>query len=508
MRKRISLITVALLLIAWSATAGIPRTEAQRAIDAICAREPLRSALVGVLAVGADGDTLVSVRPDIKLVPASNVKLLTTGMALHKLGPEFRFETRLAYSGSIVDGKLKGDLYILGGGDPTTGSRADCATPVNDTFAAWMKMLRDAGITCIEGRVIGDPRFFSEATSQNLGWTLDDLGANYGAGPLGLNFFENAQLFYISPASSVGAAPNVSPRYPDTPWMKYAVHAVTGKARTANTLYYVSTVFGPFGQVAGSFPIDRRGYTLECHNAFGAYTCASYFHTFLQAHGIVVKEGFGDVNRSGEVRTDLHFEDVRGRAPVVDSLSVLGSTWSAPLSEIVTETNCQSNNFFAETLLRMLAKQAGRPTDHEECQDVAETVLHAMGLRTDNTCQQFDGSGLSRKNYVAPAFFVRFLRKMTTLPVWDAYLASLPVPGKEGTLEYSFRDAPQEFKDRIHMKSGSMNGVRCYSGYIFPADGDASRAITFSLMLNNCTASSYVVSPILEEILGAIAAEN
>jgi D-alanyl-D-alanine carboxypeptidase/D-alanyl-D-alanine-endopeptidase (penicillin-binding protein 4) len=55
------------------------------------------------------------------------------------------------------------------------------------------------------------------------------------------------------------------------------------------------------------------------------------------------------------------------------------------------------------------------------------------------------------------------------------------------------------------MKSGSMNGVRCYSGYVFPEDGDAARAVTFSLMVNNCTASSYVVGPILEEILAAIA---
>ncbi|MBR5724573.1 MAG: D-alanyl-D-alanine carboxypeptidase, partial [Bacteroidales bacterium] len=90
MSKRLLLISVALLLTAWSATAGIPRTEAQSAISKIRAQEPLRNALVGVLAVRADGDTLVSVDPRERLVPASNVKLLTTGLALHTLGADYR----------------------------------------------------------------------------------------------------------------------------------------------------------------------------------------------------------------------------------------------------------------------------------------------------------------------------------------------------------------------------------------------------------------------------------
>ena len=137
MRKHISLISVALLLLGWSATAGIPRTAAQQAVAKIRSQDPLRHALVGVLAVRADGDTLAAINIREKLVPASNVKLLTTGLALHTLGADYRYETRIAYSGSIdEEGKLTGDLYILGGGDPTTGSRADCAIPLDQTLAA------------------------------------------------------------------------------------------------------------------------------------------------------------------------------------------------------------------------------------------------------------------------------------------------------------------------------------------------------------------------------------
>ena len=507
--RAVTLTTVALLLTAWSATAAYPpATEAQRTISRICRQNPLNNSLAGVFALRMDGDTVAAVNIRQKLVPASNVKLLTTGLALHLLGPDYRFETRLACSGEIVDGVLKGDLYILGGGDPTTGARTESADPLTTTFARWAQLLADAGISRIEGRVLGDPRFFSETTPQNLGWTYDDLGTNYGAGPLGLNFFENAQNFYVTPAASVGAPPTVRPRYPDTPWMRYSVSATTGAARSSNTLYYVNTGFGPFGEVAGSFPVDRRGYTLECSNLFGAYTCAYYFYNYLKEKGIGVQGGYGDISSRGEIRTDLVFGGTRDRAPGWDQLRVLGSARSATLADIVRDTNGESDNFYAETLLRMVARQSGRGTGPDDCTDAAEEAFHALGLRTDGACQQFDGSGLSRKNYVSPEFFVRFLKRMTTLPAWDAYFASLPVPGAKGTLENRFPDAEQEFKDRIHMKTGSMNGVRCLSGYILSSDGDPAHTIVFSLLVNNCTAPGRTVTDAIDAIITAIAAEN
>ena len=507
MRINTILITVALLLTAWSATAGIPRTEAQKAIAEIRAKEPLRSALVGVLAVRADGDTIVCIDHREKLTPASNMKLLTTGLALHRLGADYRFETALAYTGNIVEGNLEGDLYIIGGGDPTTGSRSDSTAPLSQTFGQWAKLLEEAGITSIGGSVIGDPRYFSETTPQNLGWTFDDLGCYYGAGPMGLNFFENSQNFYITPGPA-GQAPSFRVQYPDTPWMRYQNHATTGAARSSNSLYYVNTTLAPVGEIAGSFPIDRRGYTLECSNAFGAYTCAYYFHNYLEVNGVEVSGGWADVTPQGEVRTSPEPGAARTPAAAPEELTLLGKCYSAALSDIVSDTNTESDNFYAETLLRAVAKRAGYSTDQDGCQDAAEAGMRALGLRTDGAYQQFDGSGLSRKNYVSPEFFVKFLRKMMTLPVWDAFFASLPVPGGKGTLEDRFQKAEQAFKDRIHMKSGSMNGVRCFSGYILSTDGDPKHTIVFSLLVNNCPSPSYLLVPAMDGIIEAIAAEN
>lgn len=507
MRITFPLISVALLLTTWSATAGIPRTRAQQAVEAVCAKEPLRSGVAGILAVRADGDTLVAVNIRQKLVPASNVKLLTTGLALYKLGADYRFETRIACAGAVEDGVLKGDVYILGGGDPTTGSRSDCAEGVGRTFANWAKFLTDAGIKTVEGRILGDPRAFGTPTPQNLGWTFDDLGTYYGAGPTGLNFFENAQNFYITPGAA-GAAPNYRVQYPGTPWMHVENHAVTGPARSANSLYYVNSTLAPYGELAGSFPSDRRGYTLECSNAFGAYTCAWYFRNYLQENGIAVLGGWGDVTPQGEVRTDLTPGTPRTPAAAADSLTVLGSSYSPRLADIVRDTNAESDNFYAETLLKAVALRSGLTAGQDDCEKAAEAGLRAMGLRPDGACHQVDGSGLSRKNYVSPSFFVRFLRKMMTLPVWKPFFASLPVPGTKGTLEDRFPKATQEFRDRIHMKTGSMNGVRCFSGYILAADGDPAHTIVFSVLVNNCPERSFQLVPPLDAIIEAIAAEN
>lgn len=490
-----------------TAEAAIPNTEAQRLISGISRKEPLRSGVWGVLAVRMDGDTVACLNRLQKMVPASNMKLLTTGLALRTLGPQFRFETTLGYTGEIRDSTLFGDLYIIGGGDPTTGSKSDCAEPLNSLFESWAGIIRKAGISSVRGRIIGDPRYFNCAP-ENSGWTFDDLGTNYGVGPTGLNFYENAQRFYVTPGPTVGSRPFLMPRYPDTPWMIYTNTASTGAPKTGNDLYYVNTTFGPYGELRGHFPIDRKGYTLECSNRFGAYTCAYYFFNFLSTHGISVSGGYGDVAPQGHIRTDLMFSNIGTSAPSPSEIRSIGSTKSPALADIARDTNCESDNFYAETMLHTLGRRLGGCAEYDSCIVVESQALRNMGLKLDNACQIFDGSGLSRKNYVSPDFFVRYLRAMASGSVSAPFKASLPIPGGKGTLEHRMKDAPEAVKSRIHMKSGSMNGVVCFSGYIDSRDGNPSHTIVFSLMTNNMTCSQRKIYEQLDEIILSLAAEN
>ena len=452
-----------------------------------------------------DGDTLACQGKDIRQVPASNMKLITTGSALRALGPDFRFETSLGYSGQIEAGVLKGDLYILGGADPTTGSRTDCAERTDSLFARWRNIILDAGIIQIDGCIVGDPRYL-DGLQDNLGASFEDFGFSYGAVPSGLNFFQNIQLFRVAPGPVVGSRPNIMPSYPDTPWMQYSNCAKTGPARTSDEVVYINTCFGPYGEFCGSYPIDRRRVTEEYTNRFGAYTLAYYFSRYLGNHGIRVSGRYADISPVGEIREDLS-RPVGRPAARLDSIRVIGSTQSPRLGDLVFDTNVHSDNFYAETLLRMLGKKRFGSAQIDSCLVAEAEVLRSMGLDPDRM-HIVDGSGLSRKNYVSPDFFVRFLRAMTRTDVWEDYLNSLPVPGCDGTLEYIMRDAPEAVKSRIHMKGGSMNGVRCYSGYILSPGGAPSQTIAFSILTSNMTVPSSAVINLTDRIILSLADEN
>ena len=479
-------------------------TVTQKLLSDYAGKEPLRSGIVGVLAVRANGDTLAQLNRGVKLVPASNVKLITTGLALTRLGAGWRFRTSLAYSGEIRDSVLVGDLYIVGEGDPTTGSGSKCAEPLEAVFGTYRSLLEYAGIRRIEGRVIADPRYFNRP-SQHPSWQVEDLGYNYGAGPEGLNFYENAQDFSVTPGEP-GAALAIQPKYPEAPWLSWTVSATTGAARTPNTLYCINTGLVPRCEFFGSFPAERSGYVFQGSNPFAPWTYAYYFHKYLTDNGITVTDGYADVTSRGYVRPDLLASGAE--YPAADSLVTLGSRLSPTLADIIADTNAESDNFYAETIFASLGIAVRGSSDRSEAALAEESLLKSMGLYPAGACVLVDGSGLSRKNYVSAEFFVKFLRKMLGSKASRAFVASLPYPGGRGTLKYRMSGVPAETRTRIKMKSGSMNGVRCMSGYILPAPGeDRSRTVVFSILTNNVTAASATTAQILDEIILSLANE-
>ena len=130
-----------------------------------------------------------------------------------------------------------------------------------------------------------------------------------------------------------------------------------------------------------------------------------------------------------------------------------------------------------------------------------------MGMDTAKGASIKDGSGLSRQDYVSADFFCDFLESMTESPEFEAFLRSLPSPGGNGTLEYNMAGYSASIRNRIKAKSGSMNGVRCYSGYILPSSPEGQTLI-FSIMTNNCTEPVWKVRPLLDKMMAAAAATN
>ena len=91
---------------------------------------------------------------------------------------------------------------------------------------------------------------------------------------------------------------------------------------------------------------------------------------------------------------------------------------------------------------------------------------------------------------------------------FEDFVESLPYPGGTGTLASNMKNYPEEIKSRIRAKSGSMNGVRCYSGYIIPSEGCKDNSIIFSIMVNNSDEPTWKVRPLLDKIMGMLAELN
>lgn len=472
----------------------------QQTVDEIASDPTFEQAYVGICIMDTKGRILAGVNADKMMVPASNMKLITTGAALHILGPDHAYETTIAYDGHIVDGILNGNLHIIGNGDPTLASKDSIAVPIERTFAIWERLIRDAGIKKIEGHIIGDGRSY-EGPAEEPTWLWNDIGTYYGAGVTGLMFYENMQSFSVSAGPAVGTDINIKPHYPECPWMDFRYACTTGQAGTGDRLYMYTSDLAPVAEIRGTFGVDRAAKRVDCANKFPEYTCAKYFENYLKRKGISCSKGAADF----KLTTDWLSDESCCKT---DELNILGSSMSPSLDRIVYETNHASNNVFAETLFRTLGKTLRNSACYDSSYVAINDAFKELGFASSKGVKIQDGSGLSRQNLISPEALCRFLHAMICSPAFEPFLYSLPSPGFNGTLEYNMKGQPAELRSRIKVKSGSMNGVRCYSGYILPSGSEdmlPEGSLIISVMTNNCTSPNWKVRPLLDKLMATLA---
>ena len=483
--KRFATILLGLVI---SSSALLAQISVQQFVNTQVSQEPLKGSTWGIYARDASGQVLASHNAGIRLMPASNRKLITTGVALHALGPDFRFRTGIGYTGVIqADGTLDGDVYIMGGGDPTIGTRdTTIALKADALFWKWKTLLREKGIQRINGRIIGDGTLM-EGHLEHPSWEYDDMGTYYGTGGNGLCFYENAIDMQVT-ATREGEFIGLTRVYPETPWLHVTNFGVTGPAGSGNSLYLYTTDLAPYAEMRGVFGIDRQPKIESTSNKYGDLTCAYYFWKNLLATGWEVTGGYARVDRSGYIQGPDFVETGRAEKP-----REIGYTESPRLDQIARITNERSDNFYAESLLRYMGEKATGVAEYDSCLVAESVVLRDLGLDLDQI-NLADGSGLSAKNWVTPEWMVSYLEAMQKSPSFDAFLASLPKPG-EGTLSMiRFPGC-----ERVRMKSGSLSGTLCYSGYILDENGKP--AITFSILTNSSLATASQVRPVLMQMV-------
>ena len=460
-----------------------------------------KNAVIAIKAIDDKGKVIAEWNPDFPILTASTMKTVTTGAGLFYLGEDFRFETKVAYTGTINNGTLQGDLFIIGGGDPTLGSADTVAFPIDSIFGVWRDAVANAGINKVNGNIVVDDSFFKREIPAS--WCWSDIAYDYGCAPSGLTFYENTTKFKLTPGAVPGSKANVEVEYPLLPTLSIENSVVTGEPNSGNNNSYRTQDLSLSGRFYGSIPVNREVIYETNSNKFPHLSCGYEFERFLEKSGI---------NVNGTVE-DIQAYDKRmaaNPASAVAAPAVIATTYSPELWKIVLITNRISNNLYAETILKMIDKKLTGNGSYYSALSSIRTILKdsigvdLWGFRND------DGSGLSRENYVAPNFFCNYYTTMAKSGIFAKFFESLPIPGRPGTLRSVLKNEKEELKSRIHAKSGSLSSVKCYAGYVEMGDSqkrEASekRLIKFAILTNNFDARAAEMMPKIEGFMKALA---
>jgi D-alanyl-D-alanine carboxypeptidase/D-alanyl-D-alanine-endopeptidase (penicillin-binding protein 4) len=412
----------------------------------------------------ASGEHLYSLNADRWMMPASNMKILTLAAAAETLGWDYRFRTTLEALGSITNGVLHGDLIVRGNGDPTISSRNDRAEGV---FQEWIAALGAAGVSAIEGRIVGDDQSFDEE-GLGAGWAWDYLQYRYAAPVGALEINENSASLDVLPGSWQGA-PAVLRLAPGS-GLTLRNRAITGPPGSQDAIEYRRRIDRPELEVIGSVPADAglTRYFVPVVNPT-LYFVRS-LKDALEAAGVTV---------SGEA---VDFDDISGGLAVLPPAPphVLASTESPPLRDMATVLMKVSQNLYAETLLKALGASRGGLGTAEGGRLAVRRVLSGWGVPED-AYTMYDGSGLSRYNYVTAALLTTILERLYRDPRHrEPFLATLPIAGKDGTLASRLERTRAD--GNALAKTGSIANVRALSGFVRTRDDEV---LAFSILAND-----------------------
>jgi serine-type D-Ala-D-Ala carboxypeptidase/endopeptidase (penicillin-binding protein 4) len=480
--KIASLITLALLLSALAAfgpaaplVANTEEAEApmRNAITEALSDANLPEAFWGIAVRNLrTGQMVYSLNADKNLVPASNLKLFTTAVALDALGGDYRYNTTLYFRGQTVgDTLLRGDLILRGSGDPTFGS----ALSGNDPLRTWSEQLAAMGVRRIEGRIIGDDDVMDDEPFAE-GWDVAHIATERWAQSVGgLSYSDNLVNVRIE-GTSAGRPARVTTSPEGYSVIRGTV--TTGRGQGYNPIRLQRTIGTNNIVVTGSVSSGYRGTVqipIEDPTAFTLHS----FRTRLAQAGIAVSASLID---SDDLPQQLSY----------DNAQPLFTHVSPPLVDILSTINEKSNNFYAEQVFRTFAP-GGFPRGGQR---QVISFLNGAGVRTEGLSIR-DGSGLSRKNLVTPESFVGLLAHMHRHEERQAFTATLARGGGSGTtLRYRLGGVP------VRAKTGSLEYVRGLTGYV---DGPDGTPYAFCILANNYTTRSSNISAAQDRIVQAIA---
>ena len=440
----------------------------------------LQNANYSVYAIDAENGAVIFETPQKSLVPASVMKIVTTAAALEILGPDFTFHTQLGYTGQIDSqtGNLHGNLVFKGGCDPGFYSEY-FSEHYGGTYESWAALLSKMGIKSIDGNLMVDVSQL-EGGSVPGGWLWEDIGNYYGAGVSALTYGDNYYKIHFSSPASANQRVNVIQTEPEIDSLQLLNKVVSSEVNRDLASVYGAP--GSFSQlVEGSIPKGRTDFIVKGSMPDPARIAASELLKILKKNEIVF---------SGKL---IITDQSQG-----DSVKTMADKSSPALRDLIVPLNKESINLFAEHLLREIGRARKGSSSIDSCTIALKEFWSGKNISLSGFYPT-DGSGLSRSNGICPRTLAEILRYMYKSSNRDDFFKSLPVAGRDGTLQYGFKGTSLE--NNLWAKTGSMTRVRSMAGIFTNQKG---RKIIFAVITNNFDDPQSKVGRLIEDFLNQL----
>ncbi len=477
-RKRI----LSLFLVLWGCLMSFYLPAQNVALNNFVKNTGLKYAGIGIKVVEVEtGKVVCAYNDNLSLTPASTLKTLTTASALELFGPSYRYNTSIAYDGTINNrGILEGNLYIIGSGDPTLGS-SYFSDDKNAFLKIWKDTIQNSGIKSITGDIISIDNLFGYEGVSNR-WIWGDIGNYYASATYGISVFDNTYLLYLKS----GAAKT-------TPVVLYTDPEITGltfnnqlqaAANSSDSAYIYGIPLSYDRRLYGSIPANKSSFSIKGDIPDPGLLLVQTLSDYLQKNGIQLL---------GKATT-CRLKTTTPTTKMTELYTHRGNS----LDEIIKITNFRSNNHFAEHLFYKIGWDKDQAcTTHVPtlAANRISSFWRGKGIDTQGLFQ-YDGSGLSNADAITASMLTSVLVYMQKQSKYaDVFYRSLPTAGKEGTVK-SFLNG-SKLDGKAHIKSGSISGVQAYTGYV---DKNGKR-YAFTILVNRFTGSRNTLKNQMENFL-------
>jgi serine-type D-Ala-D-Ala carboxypeptidase/endopeptidase (penicillin-binding protein 4) len=458
--KRYLLVTLTLLWLA-PAMAQPVKQRLENQANAFRADSQMKHGILGLYVADAvTGEVVYEWNSQTGLAPASTQKIITSVAAFDLLGKGYQYKTALGYNGKLGNGQLKGDLYVVGSGDPTLGSWRYGSAKSANVFQQFSSEMIKSGISKITGNVYLDASKFSYQPIPG-GWIWDDIGNYYGAGTWGLNWRENQYELIMNPGAKEGDAVEILGTEPKQENFSLMNHLRTGKKGSGDNAYIYFPPYSTNGFVEGTVPAGEPGFKIS-----GSFPNAP------QQFGYEFRQLLGENN--------IHLDgSVVTLYDPPATMEVFYEYASPTLDSIIYWFMKKSINLYGETLMKTIgAEKAGSGTVDSGIA-VVRRFYNEKGISPAEIRIQ-DGSGLSPSNRItahALGEILLYAKKQSWFPEFST---SFP--------QYN----------NMKLKSGTIRGVKGFAGYHTSKEG---KEYVVAMIVNNYDGSAASITNKMFKVL-------